>query len=150
MLCEVKNSLDFGDLLIKLQHLLDSKPEIKNELAKRYKYILVDEFQDTNIIQMEIISSILSTHNNIMAVGDDDQAIYSFRGATVKNILNCRSSSHFLLALFLSCRLLFLFRKAKFSLVSSAWRPRVIFVQFLSGGHDSTCHFCLEATSHFC
>lgn len=91
MLCEVKNSLDFGDLLIKLQHLLDSKPEIKNELAKRYKYILVDEFQDTNIIQMEIISSILSTHNNIMAVGDDDQAIYSFRGATVKNILNFRT-----------------------------------------------------------
>ncbi len=89
-LCEAKNSLDFGDLLIKLQHLLKSRKLVKKELMERYKYLLVDEFQDTNTVQMDIMAEMLATSNNIMVVGDDDQAIYSFRGASVRNILNFR------------------------------------------------------------
>lgn len=90
-LCTAKNSLDFGDLLLKLQHLLKTRPEVKKELNQRYQYLLVDEFQDTNSIQMDIIASLLSKSKNIMVVGDDDQAIYSFRGASVQNILNFRT-----------------------------------------------------------
>lgn len=89
-LCMLKNSLDFGDLLIKLQHLLKNRKSIKSELNLRYKYVLVDEFQDTNSIQMEIIEMLLDSDQNIMVVGDDDQAIYQFRGASVKNILSFR------------------------------------------------------------
>jgi DNA helicase-2/ATP-dependent DNA helicase PcrA len=89
-LCKQKNVLDFGDLLIKLQHLLNIRVKIRREISGRYKYILVDEFQDTNTIQMEILRKILTKSNNIMAVGDDDQAIYRFRGASVQNILNFR------------------------------------------------------------
>ena len=90
-ICESKNSLDFGDMLIKLQHLLKKRNTVKNELQKRYKYVLVDEFQDTNTIQMQIILLLLSKKQNIMVVGDDDQAIYRFRGASVQNILSFRS-----------------------------------------------------------
>ncbi|MSR68337.1 ATP-dependent helicase [Candidatus Saccharibacteria bacterium] len=90
-LCARKNSLDFGDLLIKLQHLLKTRPAVKKELNERYKYVLVDEFQDTNAIQMGIISELLTELENIMVVGDDDQAIYRFRGASVQNILNFKS-----------------------------------------------------------
>ncbi len=91
-ICEAKNSLDFGDLLLKLQHLLKNRKVIKKELSKRYKYILVDEFQDTNSIQMDIITGLLDKDKNIMVVGDDDQAIYSFRGASVQNILSFRKA----------------------------------------------------------
>lgn len=89
-LCKQKSGLDFGDLLIKLQHLLKSRTKISREVAERYKYILVDEFQDTNPLQMEILRQLLTKSNNIMVVGDDDQAIYRFRGASVQNILNFR------------------------------------------------------------
>lgn len=89
-LCAQKNSLDFGDLLLKLQHLLKNRKSVKSELNGRYKYVLVDEFQDTNGIQMDIISSLVDTKQNIMVVGDDDQAIYRFRGASVQNILGFR------------------------------------------------------------
>ena len=91
-ICDQKNSLDFGDLLLKLQHLLKNRKVVKNELKKRYKYILVDEFQDTNSIQMQIIMELLGKSENIMVVGDDDQAIYSFRGASVQNILTFRKT----------------------------------------------------------
>jgi len=89
-LCMAKNSLDFGDMLIKLQHLLKSRNKVKNELVERYRYVLVDEFQDTNSIQMDIITNLLGPSANIMVVGDDDQAIYRFRGASVQNILGFR------------------------------------------------------------
>lgn len=89
-LCKQKSGLDFGDLLIKLQHLLKSRTKICLEITERYKYILVDEFQDTNPLQMEILHKLLTKSNNIMVVGDDDQAIYRFRGASVQNILNFR------------------------------------------------------------
>ncbi len=91
-ICEQKNSLDFGDLLLKLQHLLKNRKTIKSDLTKRYKYILVDEFQDTNSIQMQIVLELLDKNKNIMAVGDDDQAIYRFRGASVQNILSFRKT----------------------------------------------------------
>lgn len=88
--CKRINGLDFGDLLIKIQQLLEKKTSIRNEIIDKYKYILVDEFQDTNPLQMKILQNLLNKSNNIMVVGDDDQAIYRFRGASVQNILNFR------------------------------------------------------------
>ena len=79
--------LDYDDLLLYLKILLESNPTIRRTLSNQYKYILVDEYQDTNKIQAEIISLLASEHNNVMAVGDDSQSIYSFRGANFKNIL---------------------------------------------------------------
>ena len=89
-LMQSKNSLDFGDLMIKLQHLLKTRESIRQQICGRYKYVLVDEFQDTNSIQMQIVQLLLNGDNNIMVVGDDDQAIYRFRGASVANILSFR------------------------------------------------------------
>lgn len=86
--CEKINGLDFGDLLIKLQQLLVNRQRIHQEIVEKYKYILVDEFQDTNPLQMKILQLLLNKSNNIMVVGDDDQAIYRFRGASVQNILS--------------------------------------------------------------
>ena len=84
-----KNSiLDYDDLLLYLRTLLESKPDIRKKLSDKYKYIMVDEYQDTNTIQAQIIKLLASEHNNVMAVGDDSQSIYSFRGANFKNILN--------------------------------------------------------------
>jgi len=84
-----KNSiLDYDDLLLYLRTLLESNPEIRKKLSNQYKYIMVDEYQDTNTIQAQIIRLLASEHNNVMAVGDDSQSIYSFRGANFKNILD--------------------------------------------------------------
>lgn len=83
-----KNSLvDYDDLLLYLKTLLEVNEKVRNTLSNQYKYILVDEYQDTNKLQAQIIKLLASTHNNIMAVGDDSQSIYSFRGANFKNIL---------------------------------------------------------------
>ncbi len=83
-----KNSiLDYDDLLLYLRTLLVSNENIRKKLSNQYKYILVDEYQDTNTIQAQIIKLLASEHNNVMAVGDDSQSIYSFRGANFKNIL---------------------------------------------------------------
>ncbi|MDD3236879.1 MAG: ATP-dependent helicase [Candidatus Gastranaerophilales bacterium] len=84
-----KNSLlDYDDLLLYLKILLTSNENIRKKLSNTYKYILIDEYQDTNTIQAEIIKLLASEHNNVMAVGDDSQSIYSFRGANFKNILD--------------------------------------------------------------
>ena len=84
-----KNSiLDYDDLLLYLRTLLESNPEVRKKLSNQYKYIMVDEYQDTNTIQAQIIRLLASEHNNVMAVGDDSQSIYSFRGANFKNILD--------------------------------------------------------------
>lgn len=84
-----KNSiLDYDDLLLYLRTLLESNPEIRKKLSNQYKYIMVDEYQDTNKIQSQIIQLLACEHNNVMAVGDDSQSIYSFRGANFKNILD--------------------------------------------------------------
>jgi len=81
------NLVDFNDLLVLWNRLLDEK-EIAQSIAEKIKYILVDEYQDTNFIQAEIILKIAQINQNIMVVGDDAQSIYSFRGADFKNLLN--------------------------------------------------------------
>ena len=78
---------DYDDLLTYLHQLLDSNDEIRNKLASAYQYILVDEYQDTNLIQAEIISLLAGEQKNVMVVGDDSQSIYAFRGANFKNII---------------------------------------------------------------
>jgi len=80
--------LDFDDLLIYLQLLLKNHPDIRDRISSTYRYIMVDEYQDTNTIQAEILYQLAATHQNIMVVGDDSQSIYAFRGANFKNIIN--------------------------------------------------------------
>lgn len=85
---KANNALDFDDLLIKTYTLFKTHPEALNYYANRFRYILVDEFQDTNIVQYELLKQLASVHKNIFAVGDEDQCIYSWRGANFKNIFN--------------------------------------------------------------
>ncbi|MGE9515876.1 MAG: ATP-dependent helicase [Solitalea-like symbiont of Tyrophagus putrescentiae] len=82
------NAMDFDDLLFKFYHLISSNKDILDNYQETFKYILVDEYQDTNHLQYKIINLLASKYRNICVVGDDSQSIYSFRGATVKNILN--------------------------------------------------------------
>ncbi len=81
------NALDFDDLLLQTLRLLRRDRETLEYLSDKFKYILVDEFQDTNAVQYEIIKLLASKHGNIFAVGDDDQSIYGWRGAEIKNIM---------------------------------------------------------------
>lgn len=83
-----QRSMDFDDLLIVLLKLLQDEPDIRQLLADRFAYVIVDEFQDTNLIQAEIVKLLSSAHKNLLVVGDDAQSIYSFRAAEIKNILN--------------------------------------------------------------
>ncbi|MBU1006601.1 MAG: ATP-dependent helicase [Candidatus Omnitrophica bacterium] len=83
-----KGLFDYDDLLVYLKKLLSSNKEIQASLSKKYRYIMVDEYQDTNKLQAEILHLLLSEHENIMAVGDDSQSIYAFRGANFKNIMD--------------------------------------------------------------
>lgn len=82
------NAIDFDDILILTVRLFRENPEIKNKYSQQYKYVMIDEYQDTNSLQFDLVLALTSTHNNICVVGDDDQAIYSFRGADISNILN--------------------------------------------------------------
>ncbi len=82
------NLMDYDDLLLNLIRLFREQESIRTELANYYKYIMVDEYQDTNKLQAEIISHLAHAHKNVMVVGDDSQSIYSFRGATIRNILD--------------------------------------------------------------
>ncbi len=82
------NALDFDDLLMFAVDLFRLFPEVKEKYQNKFKYILVDEFQDTNIAQNELILILSEKHKNICVVGDDDQSIYSWRGAEIKNIIN--------------------------------------------------------------
>lgn len=84
------NALDFDDLLIKTYKLFLKCDDIKDKYSNRFKYILVDEFQDTNVVQYELLKQLASVHGNIFVVGDEDQCIYSWRGANFKNIFNFR------------------------------------------------------------
>ncbi|MBN1258963.1 UvrD-helicase domain-containing protein, partial [Candidatus Peregrinibacteria bacterium] len=81
------NYLDFADLHFKVIELFEKRPNILVHLQNHYKYVLVDEYQDTNIAQNRIVDFLVARHKNIMAVGDDDQSIYKFRGAAISNIL---------------------------------------------------------------
>lgn len=82
------NSLDFDDLLIKTHELLITAPEVLEYYRNKFKYILVDEFQDTNLVQYKLIKLFAEKHKNIFVVGDEDQCIYCWRGANIDNIKN--------------------------------------------------------------
>jgi DNA helicase-2/ATP-dependent DNA helicase PcrA len=82
------NAMDFDDLLVYTAVLFKSNPQVLEKYQRRFKYILVDEYQDTNHAQYVITRALASGHHNICVVGDDAQSIYSFRGATIENILN--------------------------------------------------------------
>ena len=82
------NMLDFDDLLCLFDELLRTNERVRQQLAEQFRYVLVDEFQDTNTIQASMIRELASHHRNILVVGDDAQSIYAFRGATVRNILD--------------------------------------------------------------
>ncbi|WP_329381956.1 DNA helicase PcrA [Anaerofustis sp. HA2171] len=81
------NAMDFDDLLLNTNILFAKCPEVLNKYRNRFKYILVDEYQDTNISQYAIISKMAEGHRNICVCGDDDQSIYGWRGASIRNIL---------------------------------------------------------------
>jgi DNA helicase-2/ATP-dependent DNA helicase PcrA len=81
------NAADFGDLLLHMAELLRTQPEILQQYHRMFRYILVDEYQDTNLIQYLWLRLLAQSHRNICCVGDDDQSIYSWRGAEVENIL---------------------------------------------------------------
>ena len=83
-----KSLLDYDDLLVYLKNLLTTHEEVRAALSAKYKYIMVDEYQDTNKIQAHIACLLAADHTNIMVVGDDAQSIYSFRGANFKNIID--------------------------------------------------------------
>jgi len=82
------NLVDFDDLLVLPYKILNENEDLCRETSERYKYIMVDEYQDTNDLQYRLIRKICSTHENICVVGDDDQSIYGWRGANIKNILD--------------------------------------------------------------
>ena len=82
------NALDFDDLLMKTAELFESNKEILSHYQDRFKYIMVDEYQDTNYAQYRLMMLLSGRHRNVCVVGDDDQGIYSFRGANIGNILN--------------------------------------------------------------
>jgi len=85
------NALDFGDLINYAVKLFKERPRILEFYRQKFKYILVDEFQDTNLAQYELIKMLAAPKNNLTVVGDDDQAIYKFRGASVSNILHFKN-----------------------------------------------------------
>jgi DNA helicase-2/ATP-dependent DNA helicase PcrA len=82
------NAMDFGDLIFNLLRLLREHPRVAEAYQRSFLYILVDEFQDTNLVQYEILKILSARHHNLFVVGDDDQSIYRFRGATIENILH--------------------------------------------------------------
>src|SRR4029450_7457413 len=82
------NALDFDDLLLKTVEVMEKYPAVRDHYSNWYRYILVDEYQDTNRPQYELLRLLTSRHPNLFVVGDEDQSIYKFRGADIKNILN--------------------------------------------------------------
>ena len=82
------NALDFDDLLVKTVQLFQTQPDVLEYYQERFRYIMVDEYQDTNTVQFMLISILAAKYRNLCVVGDDDQSIYKFRGANIKNILN--------------------------------------------------------------
>ena len=84
---EENNLVDFDDLLMLTYQILDENEALRRETSNRYKYIMVDEYQDTNELQFRLLEHLCSEHNNLCVVGDDDQSIYGWRGANIRNIL---------------------------------------------------------------
>ena len=96
--CKKANAMDFDDLLINTYRLLVSDADIRKKYSERFKYVLVDEYQDTNSVQQKIVWLLAEEHMHVCAVGDDAQSIYAFRGANIDNILDfaeavCRNAS---------------------------------------------------------
>ncbi len=85
--CFKNGAMDFDDLLFKMHELLRDYPEVLHKYQHKFKYLLIDEYQDTNPVQYQIAKLLAAVHENICVVGDDAQSIYSFRGATIENIL---------------------------------------------------------------
>ncbi|MCL2160249.1 MAG: UvrD-helicase domain-containing protein, partial [Oscillospiraceae bacterium] len=84
---KISNAVDFDDIIALMVKILETEPEARDYYNNKFRYILVDEYQDTNFAQYALISLLSQKHNNVMVVGDDDQSIYKFRGATIANIL---------------------------------------------------------------
>lgn len=84
--------MDFDDLLVRTVELFENYPDVLEEYQRRFRYILVDEYQDTNTAQFKIVWLLAKQHRNLCVVGDDDQSIYKFRGADITNILNFEKS----------------------------------------------------------
>ena len=85
---KANNAMDFDDLLVKTVQLLHTQPDVLDYYQERFRYIMVDEYQDTNTVQFMLVSILAGKYKNLCVVGDDDQSIYKFRGANIKNILN--------------------------------------------------------------
>ena len=88
--CKQANAMDFDDLLLLTYKLFKDNDDIRQKYAERFKYVLVDEYQDTNTVQQRIVWQLTKEHQNVCVVGDDAQSIYSFRGANIDNILDFR------------------------------------------------------------
>ena len=86
--CQTSNAMDFDDLLLQTHLLFQKHPELVQKYSDKFRYILVDEYQDTNSVQYNIVKSLASLHHKLFVVGDDAQSIYAFRGARIENILN--------------------------------------------------------------
>ena len=86
------NALDFDDMILKTVEILEQFPDICEKYGRRFHYVMVDEYQDTNPLQYQLVRLISVYHKNICVVGDDDQSIYKFRGATIENILSFEST----------------------------------------------------------
>ncbi len=86
--CRRAGAMDFDDLLLNMYYLLAKFPEVLQKYQHKFRYILIDEFQDTNFVQYAIVKKLVGEGRNICVVGDDAQSIYAFRGATIRNILN--------------------------------------------------------------
>ena len=87
----LQNALDFDDLLMRTAYLLEHAPEVQAQYHDRYRYLLIDEFQDTNVAQYRLARLLTGAHQNLCVVGDPDQSIYSWRNADIRNILSFQS-----------------------------------------------------------
>ncbi|HJC73767.1 MAG TPA: DNA helicase PcrA [Candidatus Mediterraneibacter faecavium] len=85
---KANNALDFDDLLVRTVQLLQTQPDVRENYQERFRYIMVDEYQDTNTVQFKLVSLLAGKYRNLCVVGDDDQSIYKFRGANIRNILD--------------------------------------------------------------
>ena len=79
--------MDFGEMIVRAIRLLEDRPAARQRVAERFRAVLVDEYQDTNFAQQQLLRLLVADHRNVVVVGDDDQSIYRFRGASRKNIL---------------------------------------------------------------